>query len=258
VEDFEMTELIVEATKGEKKIYKPALLKVAGVSQYREQDLRFEGVEGFWTFSDMAGRDTGGAIPPVGAIGWFKLSGGNPKRGPNAKPGSVYLDVDGFTKATEEEKAGYVSPVQQDTGRFNGPQPGSGAAPQSTEPLPQAYDRMGNSMRDSMGNPTVYYWMFTDEQRRLGMTFNNLTAAIASSSYEDFGLTRVDTDQWQKWFHEASRGLPLTPVQDEPTSGAVEDAAEMEQQAQQHLADQEPRVITEPDGTKVDEESHPW
>lgn len=73
-----------------------------------------------------------------------------------------------------------------------------------------------------------------DQRINLGMAFNNATAILAAaiqagtepqeritkmkpSGLAMFGVTLGEiADQWHKWFNEASRGLPLTPVSDEP------------------------------------------
>lgn len=90
--------------------------------------------------------------------------------------------------------------------------------------LPEQFDRNGNPLRDDFNNPTAWYWLMKDEQMRVGMAFNDLTRMLASG-IPDKAMTLGAEDavqnwgkkweQWHKWFDEASRGLPLTPVQDD-------------------------------------------
>ena len=160
----------------------------------------------------------------------------------------------------------------------------NGSAPSVS--LPEQFDRHGNAMRDPNGNATAAYWVFNDEQRRLGMCFNNLTVRLAAIDQmalnfhiEKDGEAQItpfdkpdwyesQNAQWWTWFDEASRGLPLTPAWEAPApqSGAANDAAEIAEQANAHLGDQPlppdhgtTRTVTDPQtGEVLEEEEQPW
>ena len=246
-----MTELQVESTKGQRVYYTPALLKVAGVSQYSPEQIRFEGLEDFWTMGEMALNSTGGKVPPIGAIAWFSLATAPMK----TKPDKRYHDINKVAKATDEEKAAFQPETYSSTpsGDYASKELPGGSTQGST-PLPAAFDRNGNPMRDPNGQPTAWYWMFNDEQRRLGMAFNNLTTILSSGVPNDIGkffpnppvsgevtyeyITETMLHQWWGWYQEASRGIPLTPVQDGEEPQSVADARELDEQASSHLSEE--------------------
>ena len=213
-----MPELQVESTKGQKTYYAPALLKVRGVSQYNADQISFEGLDGFWQMTEFALRDTNGNIPPVGTVAKFKLAT-NPKKGQNAKPGSMYQDIMHVERATDEEKDGF-QPTEAATGTYN--RPGGSYADKELPPQPQV---------DPM-----------QQRINLGMAFNNLTVWLAHIPDDSVAPDHMIA-LWEKWFSEASRGLPLTPVQDEPeedTAPIMEDAAMLDSEAEAVLGRPEP------------------
>lgn len=224
-------ELTVENVKGENTYYAPVLLKVTGVSKYNPDEISFEGLDGFWKVPTDR-------VPPVGVIAWFKLKI-KPKVGANAKPGSVYRDIVEIIRAGEDDKARYA-PETHSTGS-------SGSY--------QDKELASGSTHAVASVPTI-------EQRiLLGMAFNNLTAVLSSSAFHEvelaypspptedrewFSRKTLMIQQWWTWFHETSRGLPLSPVTDPlpaeyvDTAPTMEDAARMDSEADAVLGRPEP------------------
>ena len=162
--------------------YLPIMLKVSGISKYRDDQLGFEGIDNFWQMSDKAKEKTNGKIPPVGAMGWFKLSA-NPKRGPNARPGSMYYDIDDFDFASDEDKASYQAPSMQQPSAY---------APKD--------DWMEKQPATQPVNPIA-----------LGMAFNNLTIMLAGQGFTDEQENESRSQQWRHWMAEAEMGKSLSP-----------------------------------------------
>ncbi len=92
-----------------KTYYEPVILTVKGTSQYNDNQISFQEIEGFWQLPDQF---SGSNKPPEGTVAKFSLST-NPKRGPNARPGSMYMDIGGIYKAD----AAPIAP-QQPTQQF--------------------------------------------------------------------------------------------------------------------------------------------
>jgi hypothetical protein len=222
---MQLTEVHVDAAG--RTHYAPILTKIVRESEYNKgQQFALDGIDGFWDRGRIE-------IPPAllsGGVAWFTLAS-KPKTGPNAKPGSRYLDIMDISPATAEQKAAYTPPTRaaaQSAGRYNGPTPGSAASP---------------GQQDGT----------TVEQRiTLGMAFNNLTTVLTMKDSAKYLADGVDGwELWNKWFSEASRGLPLSPVVDENEAAIVEEAEQLDQQAEDAIS--EPEIV---DGQEV--ESLPW
>ena len=105
-----MVTLTPKDRKSGKTYYEPALLKVRGKSQYNADQISFEGLDGFWQWTEWAAKTTEReAPPPEGTVAWFYLAD-KPKQGNNAKPGSMYRDIMGVKAASAEDKAAYRPP----------------------------------------------------------------------------------------------------------------------------------------------------
>lgn len=192
--------------------YEPVLARIVGVSQYRENEFRLEGIEGFWAPGKNV---TVPAILKEGGIAWYTLAT-KAKEGKNAKPGSLYRDIVKLAPATPEDKEAY-NPHSDDMfaeapeTHANGSGDGDGAD-YAEKALPQPQ------------RPTQQQvWDERDRQIKLGMAFNNLTQLIAGLKSEaeeepfvflGFGGGWMQAyAQWAKWFTEASQGRPLSPVE---------------------------------------------
>ena len=92
---------------GERITYVPHVAKVSAHSKYNEYGFALDGLDGYWALSPSV-TDTGPlkGRPPVGTVALWTLQTA-PKRGENAKPGSMYRDV---IKA-EKVPDGYVAPT---------------------------------------------------------------------------------------------------------------------------------------------------
>lgn len=209
-----MTELYPSKTDAnERCTYEPVLSRITGTSQYRDDEYRLEGIEGFW----MAGKVQVAQAVKDGAVAWFQLAT-KPKSGNNAKPGSMYRDIVTIRPATPDDKASY-DPAAQTIQSYA-----------AKETLNNGSGHPGAN--NGMSQPPL-------EQRiLLGMAFNNLTVMLGAALFDPSDGTTSDGDmipsehaqmmaQWRKWFSEASRGLPLTPVQDAPADAppAADDSA---------------------------------
>ena len=92
---------------GERITYVPHVAKVSAHSKYNEYGFALDGLDGYLSLSPSV-TDTGPlkGRPPVGTVALWTLQTA-PKRGENAKPGSMYRDV---IKA-EKVPDGYVAPT---------------------------------------------------------------------------------------------------------------------------------------------------
>ena len=87
-----------------KQYYEPVVLTVSGYSQYNENEISFTEIDGFWSLpNDFMKVGTNDRRPPQGAVARFNLSS-KPKRSPSAKPGSLYRDITGIYKTAEGEQ----------------------------------------------------------------------------------------------------------------------------------------------------------
>ena len=99
---------IDKQTESGRITYKPIVAKVMAYSKYNKTQFALEGIDDFWQL-DKGILDTKpelGAAPPLGTVALWTLQT-NPKRGENAKPGSLYRDVIKVEKVPE----GYVAPA---------------------------------------------------------------------------------------------------------------------------------------------------
>lgn len=226
-----MPELIEKDRRGDKIYYEPCLLKVSGVSKYNSDQISFEGLPDFWKWTEWAASATGRAEPlPKGTVAWFALST-NPKRGQNAKPGSLYRDITSVSRATEEQKAAYVSPVNgngsyQDKELPAASQNGSGASNGYTSRDASILKQVGfkaavELLCAKMAAPKSGYDPYTAEEWH-DLAFDVFHSYhLLMKGQNPASITGLGDDQ--------------EPEQDEPQS--VADAAELDSQAEAHLGD---------------------
>lgn len=85
----------IEKVVGERITYKPVVARVSSHSQYPgNKSFGLEGIDGFWNLHPNV-TDLNRNLkspPPIGTVALWTLTT-NPKRGENAKPGSLYRDV---------------------------------------------------------------------------------------------------------------------------------------------------------------------
>ena len=206
-----MVTLTPESTKGQKTYYAEALLRVGGVSQYNADQIRFDGLDGYWSMTEWAMKNTNGKVPPVGAVAWFKLAT-NPKKGGNAKPGSMYQDIMGIRRATPDELEGFTAPEPH----------ASGAGGDYMErKIP--HEQIDAIARNGSGAP-ANHWDVREQQIKLGMAFNNLTTMMANR--DEFGQDAAYLELWNRWFSEAAAGKPLTPAADPESEGQASELPE--------------------------------
>lgn len=177
--------------------YEAILTRITGKSQYRDDEYLLEGL-GYW----QAGKVTVAQAVVDGAIAWFTLAD-KPKTGPKAKPGSKYKDIVAIMPASADDKASYQPPSHN-------------TAPQTSV--------NGNGQHSEPEN----HWDERERHIRLGMAFNNLTVMLASGNPEV--QSDAKWNQWEAWYAQASRGLPLQPASDadeQPADEAPESPAEL-------------------------------
>ena len=92
---------------GERITYAPIVAKVSAHSKFDEFGFALDGLDGYWKLdpgitdhTPLKGR------PPVGTVALWTLQT-NPKRGENAKPGSLYRDVIKVEKVPDN----YIAPA---------------------------------------------------------------------------------------------------------------------------------------------------
>ena len=203
-----------------KTYYEPTVLTVKGQSQYNDDQISFEEIQGFWQLPDQF---SGSKRPPQGTVAKFSLST-NPKRGQNARPGSMYMDIGGIYKITEGEQP--IAPQQQAQQDFR--------------------DDWGDQVADEgVQAVSVEANLTVDEKIKKSQALNLLFDALTQPMREEErielldgmgfgdykGAAQVAGEQW----NNLRNGLtPFMPVDE----AAWEDPAEeLDQQAQQHLAD---------------------
>ncbi len=225
-------------TKGGRTTYEPLIARVSAVGnpQYG-RNLAFTGIDGFWGLRDGEVMYGQGEIVKV-------LLATKPKIN---KPDQLYRDIDRIRVATETEKSGYVAPErspQDATGSQYADESSRSASGPATAPL-----------RDAGGQPTPAYWKEKDRQIKLGMAFNNLTHMVISMQRNEDTESwfQQNWNLWGDWFNEASRGLPLTPVNSSDPEGdsnvgdSEQDAAQQDEDFQQAIDRDDARDFTEAD-----------
>ncbi len=217
-----MTLIEHETTADGRTTYEPLILRVSAVGnpQYG-RNLAFEGIDGFWGLKDGEVLYGKGEIVKV-------LLATKPKVNDAAKH---YRDIDRIRVATEDEKNGYVAPERP---------------PQQAQGFQTPEDTL-RGVSDTAVAPDINVYT-------LGMAFNNLTHMLLSmqrnEDTEDW--FQQNWNLWKNWFSEASRGLPLTPVDEEPEEGDSEqDVAEMDEGFQQAVDRDDARDIKTLTGTAL-------
>ena len=195
-----------ETTADGRTTYESLILRISAIGNPKwGNSLAFEGIDDFWGLKDGEVLYGKGEIVKV-------LLATKPKVNDPAKK---YMDIDRIRVATETEKTAYVAPERpsQKAHGFQTPEDTLRGASNTLEPPVDAI------------------------QRRIltGMAFNNLTHMLLSmqrnEDTEDW--FQQNWNLWKNWFAEASRGLPLTPVDEEPEGDSEQDAAEMDEGFQQ-------------------------
>jgi hypothetical protein len=206
--------------------YEPILTKIVTESTYnRGQQFGLDGIDGFW---DKGRLD----VPPQGTVAWFTLAS-KPKVGPNAKPGSRYLDIIAIERATDADKANYEPPVK--SGRYNGPPAGSGqqAQAQAGEPLDSRITR-AQAINNRFTRFAALVGLTEKRWEQLGITAEQMQVEMAKLEYI---LLVMDTGE-------------LPKVDTDPAK-ILEEAEQLDQQAEEAIS--EPEIV---DGQEV--ESLPW
>src|SRR3990167_4792080 len=92
-------ELVATMTDdADRTFYEPVVATVTGFSQFNEAQFSLSNIHGFWALSPQLQQKMG--TPKKGTKAEWYLST-RPKSGPNAKPGSVYMDVMDVRKVPE-------------------------------------------------------------------------------------------------------------------------------------------------------------
>ena len=203
-----------------KTYYEPAVLTVKGQSQYNDDQISFEEIQGFWQLPDQF---SGSKRPPQGTVAKFSLST-NPKRGQNARPGSMYMDIGGIYKITEGEQP--IAPQQQAQQDFR--------------------DDWGDQVADEgVQAVSVEASLTVDEKikksQALNLLFDTINAYVPLAekleSLKDMGFENLEEAKavaGEQWNNLRNGLTPFMPVDEAAWDNPAE---ELDQQAQQHLAD---------------------
>ena len=213
-----------EPTQNGKVFYHPAVLTVNGTSKYRDTEITFKEISGFWSLPQNyvysskpraeGTNPTDGVLHPSD-VAKFTLNL-NPKRGENANPGSFYHNIGSIGSPNGEAP---IQMQQQET-----PQSGGSWA---SEPA-------------ATGKPYVDKWDLKDIHIRKAQALNLLTEVLTSGDkvnapkiVKAMGFKDVDEaiDAVANGWNSLRRGLPIefpvavSDMEEEVTELIEDDAA---------------------------------
>lgn len=191
--------------------YEGAVLTVSAVSKYNDTQIAFTEIDGFWQLPESYHNRK----PPIGTVAKFFL-----KTKPKVNdPSKFYMDIEGIEKADSE-------PIAQ--------QP--------------SYEQPQGDPRDEYVAPQQPT-LSVDQRIAKAQAWNGLTAMLAAQSQNInvmFGKDQLE-EMWTEW-HEGYALLKAgkTPFTVEETEWD-NPAAEIDQQAAQHLSEQQPEFQSTPE-----------
>jgi hypothetical protein len=252
INGLQQTDPTANIAAGNKVFFEPAVLTVRGKSQYRDDEISFVEISNFWSLPQNfvyndAPRQPGtnpsdGNLHP-GDVCTFTLNL-NPKRGQNAKPGAFYANIGSVTGANGQQPiaAQQAAPQQAHSEQWGASDEynGAGEHVQTTQPtLP------------------------VDQRIAKAQAWNGLTAMLAAEQRNGNFTPEQLEPLWDEWWagYEALKAGRTPFTEAEP---AVEDeespAEELDQQAQQHMAEIASKQPPPPAARVGDDqvESIPW
>ena len=206
-----------------KVYYEPVVLTVSGVSKFRDDEISFREIQGFWSIRFLAthefnkgkqgdnsqtsaalifprpkdGSDTSDGQLFLGDIALFKLDI-NPKRGANAAPGSFYHNI------TSVDLPNGEAPIER--------------VQSQGQPAPQSGGSWASDTGSSDSEPFVDKWDLKDIHIRKAQALNLLTEVLTSGDtvnapkiVEAMGFKDVDEaiDAVANGWNLLRRGLPI-------------------------------------------------
>ena len=214
-----------EPTQNGKVFYHPAVLTVNGTSKYRDTEITFKEISGFWSLPQNyvysskpraeGTNPTDGVLHPSD-VAKFTLNL-NPKRGENANPGSFYHNIGSIGSPNGE------APIQR-----------------QQQETPQSGGSWASDTGQSDGQPVIDKWDLRDIYIRKAQAENILSSAL--SIPDEKRMIKVLEEMGFKDFDEANkahgygysllrRGLPVelpvavSDMEEEVTELIEDDAA---------------------------------
>ena len=214
-----------EPTQNGKVFYHPAVLTVNGTSKYRDTEITFKEISGFWSLPQNyvysskpraeGTNPTDGVLHPSD-VAKFTLNL-NPKRGENANPGSFYHNIGSIGDPGGE------APIQR-----------------QQQETPQSGGSWASDTGQSDGQPVIDKWDLKDIHIRKAQAENILSSAL--SIPDEKRMIKVLEEMGFKDFDEANkahgygysllrRGLPVelpvavSDMEEEVTELIEDDAA---------------------------------
>jgi len=191
--------------------YEGAVLTVSAVSKYNDTQIAFTEIDGFWQLPESYHNRK----PPIGTVAKFFL-----KTKPKVNdPSKFYMDIEGIEKADSE-------PIAQ--------QP--------------SYEQPQGDPRDEYVAPQQPT-LSVDQRIAKAQAWNGLTAMLAAHGARGGTLADEQLDEmWTEW-HEGYALLKagLTPFTQAPETDWDNPAEELDQQAAQHLSEQQPEFQSTPE-----------
>ena len=214
-----------EPTQNGKVFYHPAVLTVNGTSKYRDTEITFKEISGFWSLPQNyvyssapraeGTNPTDGVLHPSD-VAKFTLNL-NPKRGENANPGSFYHNIGSVGSPNGE------APIQR-----------------QQQETPQSGGSWASDTGQSDGQPVIDKWDLKDIHIRKAQAENILSSAL--SIPDEKRMIKVLEEMGFKDFDEANkahgygysllrRGLPVelpvavSDMEEEVTDLIEDDAA---------------------------------
>jgi hypothetical protein len=248
---------------GNKVFFEPAVLTVRGKSQYRDDEISFVEISNFWSLPQNfvyndAPRQPGtnpsdGNLHP-GDVCTFNLNL-NPKRGQNAKPGAFYANIGSVSGAGGQQPV-QAQPAQDPREEWVSP---DDIQPQGRPDLAGLQTPAGWYTYD----PKHYYFEAKGERKTeqilkgqaLNLLFDTINAYVPLAekieSLKKMGFESMEEAKavaGEQWNNLRDGLTPFMPIDED----AWEDpAAELDQQAQQHMAEMQPPA-------EEDIENVPW
>ena len=199
--------------------YEGAVLTVSAVSKYNDTQIAFTEIDGFWQLPESYHNRK----PPIGTVAKFFL-----KTKPKVNdPSKFYMDIEGIEKADGE-------PIAQ--------QPGGDYVEKRTAST-DSDGIVGGDKFDAGQRLSV------DQRIAKAQAWNGLTAMLAAHGARGGTLADEQLDEmWTEW-HEGYTLLKagLTPFTQAPETDWDNPAEELDQQAAQHLSEQQPEFQSTPE-----------
>ena len=214
-----------EPTQNGKVFYHPAVLTVNGTSKYRDTEITFREISGFWSLPQnyvYSSKPRAEGTNPIDGVlhpsdvAKFTLNL-NPKRGENANPGSFYHNIGSIGSPNGE------APIQR-----------------QQQETPQSGGSWASDTGQSDGQPVIDKWDLKDIHIRKAQALNLLTEVLTSGDKVNapkivlaMGFTDAAEaiDAVANGWNSLRRGLPIefpvavSDMEEEVTELIEDDAA---------------------------------